>query len=161
VCASACALIWFGAVNRVGVVGLHRPRVDDPDFKGMPPAEAAAVYREVLGQMGQYMTDMEAPRPMIDAMVETASSEIRWVDEDHNGLSRPASFAEWADASCGPLSDAESFKATELWLQKNYYHQSLTNNDEILLKVLQEKRDTHVKCNLRLRFSSVERLQAP
>jgi hypothetical protein len=25
-CASACALIWFGAVDRWGTVGLHRPR---------------------------------------------------------------------------------------------------------------------------------------
>jgi hypothetical protein len=33
VCASACALIWFGAVDRSGVVGLHRPRIGDPTFK--------------------------------------------------------------------------------------------------------------------------------
>src|SRR5262249_8120296 len=44
VCASACALIWFGAVDRFGVVGLHRPRIDDPKFKSLPPADAAKMY---------------------------------------------------------------------------------------------------------------------
>jgi hypothetical protein len=37
ICASACALIWFGAVDRGGVVGLHRPRIDDPTFKTLAP----------------------------------------------------------------------------------------------------------------------------
>jgi hypothetical protein len=48
ICASACALIWFGGVERRGAVGLHRPRIDDPAFKALPPAEAFKVYRRVL-----------------------------------------------------------------------------------------------------------------
>jgi hypothetical protein len=94
VCASACALIWFGAVSRVGVVGLHRPRIADPPFKEQPPAEAAEMYQSVLDEIARYMGEMEVPRPMIDGMVATASSEIRWVDYDHDGLSRPPSFVE-------------------------------------------------------------------
>jgi hypothetical protein len=44
VCASACALIWFGAVDRWGTVGLHRPHTDDPGFRAMTPSGASVVY---------------------------------------------------------------------------------------------------------------------
>jgi len=71
VCASACALIWFGAVDRIGVVGLHRPRIDDPTFKTLAPDEAARVYRRALDDIAHYMNEMEAPHPTIDAMVAT------------------------------------------------------------------------------------------
>jgi hypothetical protein len=113
VCASACALIWFGGVERLGIVGLHRPRFDDPDFASQPPEEATKLYRKVLNNIESYLEEMEVPRPIIPAMVATSSSEVRWVDAIDDQLSRPPSYAEWEDASChekynpelGPLSD--------------------------------------------------------
>jgi hypothetical protein len=99
VCASACALLWFGSVNRFGAIGLHRPRIDDPLFTALSPVDAARVYRRVLDDIARYMEEMEVPRPMIDAMVATSSSEIQWVDAQDN-LERPPSYAEWADALC-------------------------------------------------------------
>jgi hypothetical protein len=112
-CASACALIWFGGIQRIGKVGLHRPRIDDPDFASSPPDEAMALYRRVLAAIESYLVEMEAPRSVIDAMLATSSSEIRWVDAVTDQLSRPPSYAEWEDASCkdtydpwrGPLID--------------------------------------------------------
>ena len=101
VCASACGLAWFGGTKRLRTVGLHRPRIDNPDFRGLAPAEAAKVYTAVLEQIRRYMMEMEAPRPTINAMVGTGSSEVQWIDADQDALSRPPSFAEWSDASCG------------------------------------------------------------
>jgi hypothetical protein len=102
-CASACALIWFGGVIREGSVGLHRPRIDDPDYRTLPPIRASEVYRKVLSDVSQYLDEMEVPRPLIDAMIATASTEIRWVDAPEEKLERPPSFAEWMDARCeGP-----------------------------------------------------------
>jgi len=46
VCASACALIWLGAVVRDGRVGLHRPRFTDPAFSALPPDAASKAYRQ-------------------------------------------------------------------------------------------------------------------
>jgi hypothetical protein len=69
-------------VHRQGFVGLHRPRIDDPIFKALGPADAAKAYRGVLDDVARYMAEMEVPRPMIDAMVATGSSEIRWVYSD-------------------------------------------------------------------------------
>jgi hypothetical protein len=84
----------------MGTVGLHRPRIDDPEFANSPPEEATKLYRRALTEIETYLTDMEVPRPVIDAMFATSSGQIRWIDVDGNGLSRPPSYAEWEDASC-------------------------------------------------------------
>jgi hypothetical protein len=107
VCASACALIWFGGIERLGVVGLHRPRIDNPDFASQSPEEATRLYRSVLYDITSYLEEMEVPRPIIEATVATSSSEIRWVDAIADHLSRPPSYAEWEDASCAERYDPE------------------------------------------------------
>ena len=75
-CASSCALIAFGAPNRAGRIGLHRPSTDDPNFKTLAPSEAAKAYRQMLDEIIHYLEEMEAPRPAIDTMVATGSAEI-------------------------------------------------------------------------------------
>jgi len=98
----------------MGRVGLHRPRIDDPEFANSPPDEAMKLYRKAIVGIEGYLTEMEVPRPVIDAMLVTSSSEIRWVDAVTAELSRPSSFAEWEDATCktpfdpklGPVLDA-------------------------------------------------------
>jgi hypothetical protein len=119
VCARACALIWFGAVDREGVVGLHRPRIDDPAFKALPPDEAAKVYRRALDDIDRYMNEMEAPHPMIDAMVATSSSEIRWIDTDtDHDLEHPPSYAEWENATCGEVTADEADKIVNFTVKR-------------------------------------------
>src|SRR5260370_42197985 len=85
-CASACALIWMGGVSRSGAVGLHRPRIDDPMFSGLPPADASTAYRQVLARIAAYLDDMEVPKSIIESMVATSSSDIRWVNGVAEGL---------------------------------------------------------------------------
>jgi hypothetical protein len=80
ICASSCALIWFGAIERRGVVGLHRPKITDSQFATLPPDRASKHYRDVLQKISQYLEEMEAPRSLIEAMVSTGSSDIRWVE---------------------------------------------------------------------------------
>ena len=103
VCASACALIWFGGVGRIGTVGLHRPRNSAPAFRQLSPADASSEYRQTLGDIVAYLDEMEVPKPIIQSMTATSSGDIRWVS-DEDGLGRPPSIAEWEDASCGPRS---------------------------------------------------------
>jgi hypothetical protein len=100
ICASACALIWFGGVQRMGTVGLHRPRFDDPDFANLPPEDATKLYRRSLKEIEGYLEEMEAPQPIIEDMIATSSSDIHWVNSIADQLSRPPSYAEWEDASC-------------------------------------------------------------
>lgn len=107
VCASACALIWLAGIERMGTVGLHRPRIDDPEFASQPPEEATKIYRSILNDIQNYLEEMEVPEPIIQAIVATSSSEICWVDAIDDQLSRPPSYAEWEDASCHEPYDPE------------------------------------------------------
>jgi len=101
-CASACALIFLGGVDRTGTVGLHRPQIIDPTFRGLSPTDASTVYRQMLGRIAAYLDEMEVPKTIAESMIATDSSDIHWVDATNDGLDRPPSIAEWEDASCGP-----------------------------------------------------------
>lgn len=84
--------------------------------------------------IARYLDEMEAPRPMIDAMVVTDSSNIWWVDADGDHLEQPPTYAEWAEAACGHFSKQE-----ENSLQNLLHKQSsgnLTGNDALLLQLL-------------------------
>jgi hypothetical protein len=89
VCASACALVWFGGVERMGTVGLHRPKITDPDFANLPPAEAMTVYRKILADIETYLTEMEVPHALVDKIAETGSSDIDWITARDSHAERP------------------------------------------------------------------------
>jgi hypothetical protein len=157
-CASSCALIWFGAPDRAGDIGLHRPRTDDPAFKALSAAEAATAYRRMLDESVRYLEEMETPRPMIDAMVSTGSAEIRWIRQiDHmkadDSVNLAPSFAEWVDASCGQFTSQETDTMMKLQAKKD--------TDELLLKLLYEKYSKKDVCRMELISSHRDRLPLP
>lgn len=137
-CASACSLIWFGAVHRNGSVGLHRPRTDDPTFRALSPAEASVVYRQMLDRVARYLEEMEAPKSMIDAMVATGSAEMRWVDASEEGFERPPSIAEWEDASCGSITVQENSTFLQL-MGALAAKKPLTQQEQLAYKLLLER----------------------
>ena len=100
-CASACALIWFGGVARVGTVGLHRPSTGDPVFRQLSPSSASSGYRREVEDIVGYLDEMEVPKSIVESMVNTSSDDLRWVGAVNEGLDRPYSIAEWEDATCG------------------------------------------------------------
>jgi hypothetical protein len=146
-CASACALIWFGATERHGAVGLHRPRTDDQAFKALSPDEASIVYRQMLNSVTHYLEEMEAPRPMIDAMVATGSAEIRWVDASEDELERPPSIAEWEDASCGSFTTQENDTYLRLMMRMGpAAPKKPTQEEQLLYKLLSERAQKKFTC---------------
>lgn len=169
ICASACGLIWFGGVDRTGQVGLHRPKITDPQFKALQPANASTVYRRVVQEISRYLEEMEAPRPLIDGMVATSSAEIRWVDasSDNDQLEHPPSFVEWVDASCGSLTSQERKIESELSARKGFAKfrpgatAPLTEREEILLKMLFEKSSNRSKCRTLLVAARRDALPEP
>lgn len=119
-CASSCGLIWLGAINRTGTVGLHRPKITDPQFAVLPPGRASSAYREAMQRVSQYVDEMEAPRQLIDTMITTGSSDVRWLsaDDSANQLVHPPSFEEWVNAACGSITAQE--QKSRLALQKRH-----------------------------------------
>jgi hypothetical protein len=164
-CASACALTWFGGVERGGEVGLHRPRITDPEFKSLAPAQATAVYRRTLNEIEAYLHEMEAPQPIIDAMVATGSSEIRWVDAQNDHLERPPRFAEWEDANCGSFTKDEENTVNKLYARgysaPTFNEALLTHDERLLLHFLKDKRFEITACQAQFRSRQVNQLPPP
>jgi hypothetical protein len=148
--------MWFGAVNRLGTVGLHRPRFGDPAFKALAGADATRVYKGVLLEIARYLEEMEVPRPMIDAMVATGSSDIRWANYDKDGLERPPSFAEWEDSACGSTSKEE---------EKTYWNltfkEDKSADEKLLLQLLNDKHSKRRRCLAELESREIDRLALP
>jgi hypothetical protein len=159
VCASACVLIWFGAVDRWGTVGLHRPHADDPAFRAMTPSEASVAYGRMLDSVRKYLDEMEVPKQLIESMVATGSAEIRWADAVEDNVRRPPSIAEWEDASCGSFTDQED-KTMSLLVNKRV-STDLTQSETLLLNLLLEKRTKKNRCETALISSHIERLPPP
>jgi hypothetical protein len=83
-------------------LGLHRPSLRSTSFANLPPDQASALYRSLLADVDRYLTAMEVPRMVIEAMIDTSSSDIQWIDPkmyEKSGIA--PSIAEWIDASCG------------------------------------------------------------
>jgi len=157
VCVSACALIWFGGVERYGSVGLHRPRIEDTGFKALSPGEASLVYRRLLENIAVYLDEMEVPKSMVESMVATGSAEIRWVDYSNDSLQRPPSMAEWEDASCGSFPQVE--EETMLSLMTKGSNRS--RQEEMLFKLLFGKSNAKSNCKNTLISSQRDRLVPP
>lgn len=163
ICASACALIWFGGVDRRGLVGLHRPRsADTAGFAKLSAIDAATVYRELLDEIRSYLTEMEAPSSVVESMISTGSAEIVWVEADSldpQGISRAPSFAEWTDAACGSFPIQEH--VTLLTLGINSREGGLSDQEFTLFETLTEKQRKKLDCESRLVNVNRSRLPAP
>ena len=155
-CASACALIWFGGVDRFGSAGLHRPRTNDPEFKSSSPAAATALYRQVLTAIRDYMDEMEVPKPLIESMIATGSADIRWVNADDD-LRRPPSFAEWQDASCGSITVKDQQLARDLGIREK----NLTARERDALDQLKKQQSEVSRCRIDLVSSNRDKIPAP
>lgn len=149
ICASACALIWFGAVRREGTVGLHRPVIGDVSFPSMEPEEASKGYRQVLGEISDYMAKMEVPPDLIERMVSTDSSEITWTGSrdfrESLILSEPPSIAEWINSSCGSITKDQITTLTDLFGARQKGTR-LAAPDEAVFKDLWGKFENRTTC---------------
>jgi hypothetical protein len=151
VCASTCALVWFGGVEREGEIGLHRPRIEEAGFAALSPDKAAKEYQRVLDTVVQYLSEMEVPRRFVEEIIETGSSDIRWVSD--SSLDHPPSFAEWRDANCG----GESKQENDAWVQILTLERPLTAAEEDLKR----RAANRSKCQIDIVFHQLDRMTAP
>lgn len=110
VCASACALIWFGAPARAGGVGLHRPYSKDAAFGALSAEEASKQYQDALRGMSTYLSEMGAPKSVVETMTSTSSADVAWIDDgvlEGVSIGRDAGFDEWVRANCQTLGNKE------------------------------------------------------
>lgn len=102
-CASACFLIWAAGIERDGgIIGLHRPSTESTSFGNLPSQQASSIYRSLLAEINNYLSEMEVPQSLVEAMTGTSSAGIRWLtSEEYKSLQEVPSVAEWVASSCG------------------------------------------------------------
>jgi hypothetical protein len=135
-CASACFLIWAAGVERQGwVLGLHRPSTTDATYVDLRPSDAAPRYREQLTKIRDYLEEMDTPRRYVDLMVDTNSADMTWLTQkDEDGLSAPASIAEWIKSSCGAVAQNEKDTRFELEFQRDYDGKRLSAQEKTFIE---------------------------
>jgi hypothetical protein len=101
-CASACFLIWAAGIKRSGnAIGLHRPSIHSAEFADLSPERAVGLYRLLIKNIDEYLTQMEVPRRYIEAMIDASSTGIRWLDFDEGkSMEDVPSISEWLNAAC-------------------------------------------------------------
>lgn len=162
ICASACALVWFGASRRMGRVGMHRPRRTDLDFSALSVEAASAQYKEALRLVTNYLIEMGAPRTVVEKMVSTSSADVHWLDDGVLGdlpIERDAAFDEWLRASCSTLSLSEYKKMLALQLAEN--ERGLRSIERNLYAQLNSRWFRAKACEHELISSNRDKLPAP
>jgi hypothetical protein len=111
-CASACFLIWSAGVERYGSsLGLHRPTTTSTDT----PSNEASHHRLLL-DTAAYLKEMEVPDRFIQLMVNTVSTEIRWLSgREAKSLEQVPSIAEWLTAACRAERQVSDCTVLKLW----------------------------------------------
>lgn len=105
ICASACTLIWFAGVTRSALeIYVHSIRYDDAKMFGqLSPPEAEAMYRKSMGEIHDYLREMDVNEKIYYMMTDVASARIqRVLTVDGGELSNwSPGYREWLYARCG------------------------------------------------------------
>jgi hypothetical protein len=83
-CASACVLIFAGAVSRlyVGKIGIHRPFFNQPASRPQSPDKVRSIYEQMLQSMRAYLRDMNVSERLAEDMLKIAPADMRYLSHD-------------------------------------------------------------------------------
>lgn len=110
ICASACALAWFGGVERSGQVGFHHASIPvGIQFDSFDEfSKRLAVSRPMISN---YLDEMHAPVWVHDAIFSTASNKVRFFDTmEIEDLEMDPLYREFLLAQCprrDPISNLQ------------------------------------------------------
>jgi hypothetical protein len=80
---------------------------------GRPPDRASILYRQLLLDIGKYLSEMEVPQRFIEFMMDTTSAEIRWLTNDEaESMEEVPSIAEWLAATCEAMIKSKTARET-------------------------------------------------
>lgn len=94
VCASACVLVYAGAVVRLGynkraLIGIHQPYFTVPSER-VEPAAVRDAYTTMLTSIRSYLAEMNVSQQLADEMLRTPPSSVRYLsakEQEKFGLS--------------------------------------------------------------------------
>jgi hypothetical protein len=153
-CASACALIWLGGIERSpGIVGIHRPTLPDHELGRMDIEDAGRSYKEVIAGTNGYLDEMDVPPRLKQLFVSTSSGEIYYMSENDfqesrslNGREYVPAVEEWLTSACGRVTDEERRMTDILRDKRNATGGGLSEAEMMLLKKLDQERSDIYHC---------------
>jgi hypothetical protein len=150
-CASACFLIWAAGVERSGTsLGLHRPTIASTAFANLPPNRASVLYRQLLLDIGKYLTEMDVPRRFIEVMMDTTSTDIRWLNcYEAISVEEVPSIAEWIAATCGAMTKSEKGIMLRVAIETDVMKRNVSQRDRMLREQLEKKSQEINLCGAR------------
>jgi hypothetical protein len=159
-CKGICALIWFSATYREGIVGLHRPPSFSDPARQADPELASRDYRTMIKDMTTYLEEMEVPRSAIENLTQTSPTEVVWLQADRDVLDRPPSVAEWTARICGREGPNESELLTKKYTRK-YSGEQASDDRRMLEELAQKTANDRLNCASRMRDDYVAKLPVP
>ncbi|OUM00099.1 hypothetical protein A8M77_23240 [Variovorax sp. JS1663] len=111
-CVSSCFLVWAAGVERSTMnveaggrhfgIGLHRPYFSAATYSNESPDRIAAMQRQAMQSVSEYLRGEQVPQALIDKMIDHASSQVFWptMDEGFALSGRRPWFDEMMIARC-------------------------------------------------------------
>ncbi len=139
ICASACALAWFGGVDRGGVVGVHRSFLPTGD-KPLSFDEQEQILDNSIADIRSYLSEMRVPLSVVEELLATSSNGLSFFDAyDDDAIEEDPLWAEYIISHCGDgLSREEGLLSAELLL-KEHNNEALTASERAAQKYLWER----------------------
>lgn len=103
VCSSACFFIYAAGIYRSGgILGVHRPRIDEEDLKAMTIEQAASGQVSTSEVAAACLRKMGIPNSLIEKAATTKPNDIQWLTEaEVSSLSGYIpEYEDWIEAKC-------------------------------------------------------------
>lgn len=146
ICASACALAWFGGVNRGGVAGVHRSFLPTGD-KPLSSDEQEQILDKSISDIRSYLSEMRVPLSVVEELLATSSKGLTFFDAyDDEAIKKDPLWAEYIISHCGEgLSREEKLLSAELLL-KEHNNEALAVSERAAKKYLNERYNKFLSC---------------
>lgn len=158
ICASACFLIYAGAVDRTGgtqLLALHRPYLTREAASKVTTTQQEVAQKQIMSLVRRYLEEMEIPNYYIDKMMSRSSqdayliSHIEATSPDHPLSGYVASIEEITLSKCKTKPKREREQEYEALGQRIRERGGipLDKNDPSLKKFMDET-DIEIRCKI-------------
>lgn len=156
ICASACALIWAGGVERLGRVGLHHPRVGSPSLRFADQERSLSLARN---EIRTYLEEMRLPDWFYERATSENSTSLDSVEAFEATIWLDPIFEEYLISRCGAHYTGDRQGRLFDLLSKQNARETSPLEDE-LLEALKALSSTQSRCRAIAHISAQEEAQS-
>ena len=161
ICASACALAWFGGVERYGVVGVHRSFVPAAGRR-LSFTEQEKILDSSYVKIGQYLADMVVSSRVLDATLSTTSDDLQYFSSVWDkGIGAYPVWEEYLISWCKEDYFGYEDRQTRYLLHVKGLSEGLSRNEKKVRELLSKKYILSGKCEFDAKLEAQREAQLP